>query len=126
MTLTPLKSIRAYCLWCCCGSSPEVRICPSEKCALWPYRHGHNPKRARTGLTATYIVDEKMTARRAIFAKCLDCQQKTRGDCKVPDCQLHHVRYAKNAPSCSRNASTPKSSDAAARSRELTGEHHAR
>ena len=97
MTLTPLKAVRAYCLWCCLGSSPEVRICPSEKCALWPYRHGHNPKRARTSLTATYTVDEKSTARRAIFARCKDCLQKTSGDCGCPECSLHDVRYRDKA-----------------------------
>lgn len=96
--LTPLKSVRAYCLWCC-RTSPEVKLCPSDTCALWPYRLGHNPKTAQTGLTATYEVDEAMTARKAIFARCLDCYQKKTGDCKAPDCQLHHIRYPKSAVS---------------------------
>ena len=40
-----LKAIRRYCLWCCCGSPKEVRLCPSKEfCALWPYRFGHRPK----------------------------------------------------------------------------------
>ena len=93
MTLTPLKAIRAYCLWCCLDSRSEVKLCPSQSCALWPYRLGHNPKRATTGLTATYAVDEKSTARRAIFARCRDCLQKTSGDCRCPACQLHDLRY---------------------------------
>ena len=42
--LTPIKAIRAKCLDCCCGQIVEVRLCPSEKCALWPYRMGHRPK----------------------------------------------------------------------------------
>lgn len=43
-----LKAIRRYCLWCCCGSTKEVRLCPSRDfCALWPYRFGHRPKGER-------------------------------------------------------------------------------
>ena len=34
------KAIRAKCLDCCCGNSAEVRRCPVEKCALWPFRMG--------------------------------------------------------------------------------------
>lgn len=42
--LTPVKSIRAKCLDCCCGSALEVRLCPSDSCPLYPYRMGHRPK----------------------------------------------------------------------------------
>ena len=42
--LTPIKAIRAKCLDCCCDSSKEVRLCPSPKCPLYPYRFGHRPK----------------------------------------------------------------------------------
>lgn len=41
--MTPMKAIRAKCLDCCCGSPSEVRLCPSEKCPLYPYRSGHRP-----------------------------------------------------------------------------------
>ena len=45
-----LKPIRRYCLWCCCGSAQEVRLCPSvEWCALWPYRFGKRPKTEAIG-----------------------------------------------------------------------------
>ena len=88
--LTPLRSVRAYCLWCS-DTSPEVSQCPSESCALWPYRHGHNPKLATKGMTATYSIDEKMTATKAIGIRCRDCHQ-TRGDCKCPECPLYHIR----------------------------------
>ena len=47
--LTPIRSIRAKCLDCCCGQVQEVRLCPAESCALWPYRMGHNPNRAGIG-----------------------------------------------------------------------------
>lgn len=38
---SPLKAIRAKCIDCCCGNKAEVRLCPSEKCPLWPFRSGH-------------------------------------------------------------------------------------
>lgn len=42
----PVKAIRAKCLDCCCGSPEEVRQCPCENCALYPFRLGKNPYRA--------------------------------------------------------------------------------
>ena len=42
---TPLKALRAYCLWCCQGSRHEVRLCPVTDCPLWPWRRGQS----RTG-----------------------------------------------------------------------------
>ena len=42
--LTPIKAIRAKCLDCVCWQPKEVRLCPSEKCPLHPYRMGHRPK----------------------------------------------------------------------------------
>ena len=44
MKLTPVKSIRRYCLTCCLENSAEVRRCPAEDCPLHPYRMGHRPK----------------------------------------------------------------------------------
>lgn len=44
MVLTPIRAIRAKCLDCVCGQAKEVRLCPSEKCPLHPYRMGHRPK----------------------------------------------------------------------------------
>lgn len=44
---SPLKAIRIKCLDCCCGQSNEVKLCPTEDCALWPYRFGKNPYRKR-------------------------------------------------------------------------------
>lgn len=41
--MTPIKSIRAKCLDCCCGSPQEVRFCPTQNCPLWPYRMGKRP-----------------------------------------------------------------------------------
>ena len=42
--LTPIKSIRAKCLDCCCGQKQEVKLCMSKDCPLHPYRLGHRPK----------------------------------------------------------------------------------
>lgn len=39
---SPLQRIRQYCLECC-GSAHEVKLCPVEKCPLYPMRFGHNP-----------------------------------------------------------------------------------
>lgn len=47
-SLSSLKSIRKYCLWCMCGQSNEVKLCVSPECALFTYRLGKNP--ARKGL----------------------------------------------------------------------------
>ncbi len=42
--MTPIKSIRAKCLDCCCNQPSEVRLCPSVNCPLWPFRMGKRPK----------------------------------------------------------------------------------
>lgn len=42
--LNPLRAIRAKCLDCCCGSSPEVSKCVSNCCPLHPWRFGCRPK----------------------------------------------------------------------------------
>ena len=47
--MTPLKSIRAKCLDCCCGQYKEVEFCPCADCPLYPYRFGKNPNRAGIG-----------------------------------------------------------------------------
>lgn len=37
---SPLKSIRAFCLGCVGNVPSEVKLCPSMKCPLYPYRFG--------------------------------------------------------------------------------------
>jgi len=49
--LTPLQSIRKKCLDCSCGSTKEVNLCPITTCALWPYRSGKHPFKAKPELT---------------------------------------------------------------------------
>lgn len=41
--LTPIKAIRAYCIECSGGMTKEVKLCPVEKCPLYPYRMGKRP-----------------------------------------------------------------------------------
>jgi len=42
--LTPMKAIRAKCLDCMCDQVKEIRLCPTKKCTLYPYRMGRRPK----------------------------------------------------------------------------------
>lgn len=53
--LTPMKSIRAKCLDCCCGSAQEVRLCPATSCPLYGYRFGKNPNRVGIGKRDAFI-----------------------------------------------------------------------
>lgn len=59
----PIKAIRAKCLDCCCGSSSEVELCTCTGCALYPFRRGRNPYRAKPELS------EEEKARRAELAR---------------------------------------------------------
>ena len=84
--MTPLKVLRAYCLWCCAGQSKEVELCPSEECPLYPFRLGRNPK------------DKQMTALKAIRLRCVDCRQSAilAGKCREVTCDLHPYREGRN------------------------------
>lgn len=81
---TPLKAIRADCLWCCCGSANEVKLCPATECALHEWRLGHRPPEPA-----------KLTTLPAIRARCIDClggSQKAPRNCQENDCSLHEYR----------------------------------
>lgn len=47
----PVKAIRAFCLNCCGESASEVKLCPSIRCALYPFRFGKNPFRSKREMT---------------------------------------------------------------------------
>jgi hypothetical protein len=47
--LTPLRAIRLKCLDCSGMSAKEVRLCPIQRCPLFEYRFGKNPRRAGQG-----------------------------------------------------------------------------
>ena len=38
-----LKTIRQKCLDCVCFQPREAELCPSEHCALWPFRFAKDP-----------------------------------------------------------------------------------
>lgn len=49
MNLSPVKAIRAWCLECEGGSPKAVRLCSNDKCHLYLYRMGRNPRRKGIG-----------------------------------------------------------------------------
>ena len=52
MQTNPVKAIREFCLeCCCCGSASAVRDCLSTSCALYAFRFGKNPYRAKRKMT---------------------------------------------------------------------------
>lgn len=88
--MTPLQSLRSYCLWCCGESAKEVRLCPSPKCVLYPYRLGTIPKGASRQLT------------KVIKSRCRECCERPK-DCDAgkpymmhPPCHLWPFRMGRN------------------------------
>lgn len=70
MAISPLKAIREKCLECSCGQTNEVRLCPIDRCPLYPYRFGKNPvssrkKRELTPEEKIAIADRLRKAREA-------------------------------------------------------------
>lgn len=51
MQKNPVKVIREFCLDCCGDSSSTVKDCTSVNCALYPFRLGKNPYRAKREMT---------------------------------------------------------------------------
>jgi len=49
---TALKSIRAKCLECSCGSVAEVRACGLSNCPLYRFRFGRNPNIGKREMSA--------------------------------------------------------------------------
>lgn len=56
---TPLKAIRAKCLWCSDDQPKEVRECPITSCPLFEYRFGRNPARKGVGGRLKAVPSEK-------------------------------------------------------------------
>jgi len=46
-----LKVIRRKCMDCVCFQAKEVDLCPSEHCALWPYRFAKDPYKTPRQMT---------------------------------------------------------------------------
>lgn len=47
--MTPLRSIRKFCIKCCGGNQKATLICTSLDCDLYAYRQGKNPARKGIG-----------------------------------------------------------------------------
>ena len=47
MSVSPIKAIREFCLGCVGYQAKEVKLCPSTKCPLYPFRFGKNPSLKR-------------------------------------------------------------------------------
>ena len=62
--LTPIKSIRAKCLDCSCGSAKEVELCPVANCPLYPYRFGKRVNGSKKEMSE----EQKVAARERILA----------------------------------------------------------
>ena len=48
MKQTPLQAIKKFCYECSGEDNKEVEMCPSEKCPLYIYRNGKDPKLKKT------------------------------------------------------------------------------
>ena len=51
MQTNPVKAIREKCLDCTCNQISEITDCPIKSCALYAFRFGKNPYRAKRELT---------------------------------------------------------------------------
>ena len=86
--LSPLKSIRAHCLWCECGSYRAVDQCLAhDTCPLWQLRLG----KAVKGQQPLKLIRKK----------CLECVETSRevvvcnGLTLTGPCPIHPYRFGK-------------------------------
>jgi hypothetical protein len=49
--LSPLQTIKIHCYHCSGESYNEVKLCPCNECFLFPYRDGHDPRKAKHTVT---------------------------------------------------------------------------
>lgn len=83
--LTPLKSIRRYCLECCNSQPGEVKNCPTEDCVFFNLRMG---KKLQKGSLCKIIKQ-----------KCWDCGEGSTQEvrkCEITDCPLHRYRLGRS------------------------------
>lgn len=76
--LSPVKSIRKFCLDCCLGGYEEVRNCCCTKCDVWPYRLGKRKVIPRSRFTPIKAI-----------RKCINCygfEKQAVTACKLSDC----------------------------------------
>lgn len=89
--LSPLDSIRHYCLWCCGYSRQEVASCSANTCSLFPYRLG------------TILPGAPRNVVKVIKRKCEDCLPMGAAECDAfqayeihPPCPIWPFRLGGN------------------------------
>jgi hypothetical protein len=111
-SISPLRTLRRYCLWCCNGSANEVRLCAAKRCPLWTFRFGNRATPEDKAvvadgklyplerlLTGGEFHDNGGTALKAIRRRCIDCSGGSSigaNGCTASDCNLHPFRQGKN------------------------------
>ena len=109
--LSPLKAVRAHCLWCCNGLANEVSLCAANACPLHPYRMGRNPDKVALLEDGTAVYPaEKPAARSELVAdgatglgmirrRCMDCSGGSVAEvkaCQATGCALWPFRLGRN------------------------------
>ncbi len=91
--LSPLRAIRAKCLYCCLDQPQEVRLCPARQCAHHAFRFGKRPAEVP-------LHDGKpITPLKAIRARCIDCcggSLKDVRECDHENCATYPYRMGTN------------------------------
>jgi hypothetical protein len=111
-SVTPLRALRRHCLWCCKGSTNEVKLCSAKRCPLWAFRFGRRPTledKAAIADVKLYPLELELrggefhekggTALKAIRRRCIDCSGGSligANGCTTSDCDLHPFRKGKN------------------------------
>jgi len=83
--LTPIKAIRARCIFCSNNQFDEIKNCLVPECPLFPLRFGRRVK----GISSL----------RSIRKYCYGCGEGTAFDiknCEITDCSLYQLRFGKN------------------------------
>lgn len=85
--MTPLKTIRKYCLYCMNEQPKEIVLCPSKNCFFYHCRYGKNNS------------SPHISALQLIKKYCLDCSGgslKERKNCWDENCSLYQYRLGHN------------------------------
>ena len=58
--MNPMRAIREKCLDCSCQQPIEVKECTVKTCALYPFRMGTNPYRAKRVMSPEAVARAKV------------------------------------------------------------------
>jgi len=67
--MNPMRAIREKCLDCTCQQPVEVKECTVKTCALYPFRMGVNPYRAKRVVSPEQIAKAKVNLMAARAAR---------------------------------------------------------